>query len=120
MFFCAAVLFCVGLYGMLAMWHEFGGSWETNEMGVVVSGIGWGGAALIVLIELWKMYGQEIKRYAKDRISTAKEQTVKIKSNSKSKKAYEELLRCKTLHESGILNEEEFAKKMQELKKDLL
>ena len=113
-------LLAIGFYGMLTLWAEFGGNDDTNEMGVWVSGFGWGGAALVVVIQLWKAYSIEIMERAAGALQAARGKTRQVKRKSRSDKAYEEIMKLKALRDAEVITKQEFHTKTQELKKDIL
>jgi len=119
-FFLIMGLTAIGFYGMFAMWREFGGDSESNEIGVWVSGLSWGGAALIALIELWKQYNRNIKSLINNTINSAQNIFQNFPASSRSKKAYKELLKLKTLEETGIITKEYFDQEVNKLKKDIV
>lgn len=120
MLFLALTLAAIGFYIMFSMWREFGGTPDTDYMGLYLSNAFWVGAALIVTVDLWRMFGQKVKGYTQNQISSAKSIANRAQKGSKSKKAYEELLKYKTLHETGVITKDEFDQKAQDLKEDLL
>lgn len=115
-----AVLLATGFYGMLALWSEFGGNRETEEIGIWLSAFGWGGATLVAAVQLWRTYSSEIIDYATGAMQAVRGKARKVKRKSRANHAYEEIMKLKELRDAEVITEQEFRTKSQKLKKDIV